>query len=181
VKYIALLRAVNVAGRNLVAMSDLRATIEQLGFTGVRTLLQSGNVVFQGPRASAAALERKLEAATAKELGVTTDYVVRTADEWQASIAKNPFPDEAKHDPSHLVVMPLKSPPNSAAVQALEAAIRGPEQIAVRGRELYATYPAGIGRSKLTVALIERKLGAVGTGRNWNTVLKLAALVEEIA
>jgi uncharacterized protein (DUF1697 family) len=76
--------------------------------------------------------------------------------------------------------MPLKSPPKPAAVKALQAAIRGPEQIAVRGRELYATYPAGIGRSKLTVALIEQKLGVRGTGRNWNTVLKLAALVQEL-
>ena len=179
-KYIALLRAINVAGHNLVAMSDLRELIEQLGFTEVQTLLQSGNVVFHGPRKSAAALERQLEAATAKELGVTTDYLVRTDKAWQAIIAANPFPKEATDDPGHLVLMPLKSSPRPADVKALQAAIRGPEQIAVRGSELYATYPAGIGRSKLTIALIEKKLGVRGTGRNWNTVLKLAALGNEI-
>jgi uncharacterized protein (DUF1697 family) len=178
-RYIALLRAVNVSGHNAVAMADLRALVEGLGFSEVRSLLQSGNLVFSGPRRTSAALERRLESETARQLGVNADYVIRTADEWQAIVNENPFSEEAKRDPGHLVVMPLKQAPSAAAVKALQAAIRGPERVAAGGRQLYAVYPAGIGRSKLTVSLIENKLGTRGTGRNWNTVQKLAALACE--
>ena len=114
----------------------------------------------------------------AKRLKVQCDYLVRTAQEWRAIIAGNPFPDEAQSDPGHLVVMCLKTAPAKAAVQDLAAAIRGRELIRAVGRELYLVYPAGIGLSKLTGALIERKLNTRGTARNWNTVLKLAALAE---
>ena len=88
-----------------------------------------------------------------------------------------PFPDEAKSDPGHLLVIFLKGSVTAKAVQALQEAVKGREVIRPGGRELYITYPDGIGRSKLTGALIERKLGARGTGRNWNTVMKLQALL----
>jgi uncharacterized protein (DUF1697 family) len=91
-------------------------------------------------------------------------------------VAGNPFPDEAERDPGHLVVMFLKTAPRAKAVQALQAAIEGPESVRAAGKHLYVAYPAGIGRSKLTNTLIEKKLGVRGTGRNWNTVLKRAAL-----
>ena len=173
--YIALLRGINVGGRALVSMADLRELFESLGFAGARTLLQSGNVVFQTARAKkAAALERMLEAATAKQCGVAAAYFVRTEAEWDRLIARNPFPAEAESDPGRLVVTFLKTKPRAADVQALQAATKGPEIIRADGRHLYITYPDGIGRSKLTNVLIERKLGTRATARNWNTVLKLA-------
>jgi len=176
---VALLRAVNVAGKNMVAMADLRGMLEELGFTDVKSLLQSGNLVFRGGRLAGSALESKLEAETAKRLKVSCDYFVRTADEWAKVVADNPFPREAQCDPGHLVVMFLKAAARSKNVKALEAAIRGPEVLRANGKQLYLVYPAGIGRSKLTTALIEKHLGTRGTGRNWNTVLKLAALTCE--
>jgi uncharacterized protein (DUF1697 family) len=172
---VALLRAVNVGGKNLVPMASLRALFEDLGFTRVRTLLQSGNVVFSG--AAGPAVEETLEKATRERLGVSADFLVRTAAEWSEIRAHNPFPEEARQDPGHLVVMCLKSAPAPGAVEALRAAIVGNERVAVEGRQAYLVYPDGIGRSKLTVALVERKLGARGTGRNWNTVEKLAAML----
>jgi uncharacterized protein (DUF1697 family) len=75
--------------------------------------------------------------------------------------------------------MCLKTAPPAADIKQLEAAIKGPERIRAKGKELYLVYPAGIGRSKLTSTLIEQKLGTRGTARNWNTVLKLAELVQE--
>src|SRR5262249_10978238 len=147
-----------------------------LGFAGAKSLLQSGNLVFESDRRTGAELERLLEVETAKRLDVTADYLVRNADEWETVVAGNPFPDEAKRDPGQLVVMFLKTAPQAKDVQALQAAIEGPETIRSRGKHLYVVYPAGIGRSKLTNTLIEKKLGVRGTGRNWNTVLKLAAL-----
>ena len=174
---IALLRAVNVAGYGSVSMSALRTSFEDLGFAGARTLLQSGNVVFDVGSSAAEAIEHRLEAEAAKRLGLRTAFFVRTAVEWAALIAANPFPDEAERDPSHLVALCLKVKPSAAAVAGLQAAIKGPELVRVgSSRHAYISYPAGIGRSKLTAAVIERALGSVGTARNWNTVLKLDAL-----
>ena len=176
-KHIALLRAINVAGQNRVAMADLRTLFADLGFAGAQTILQTGNVLFDGGRRQPAALEKLLERETIARLGVAADYLVRTAVEWQAIVAGNPFAAEAKSDPGHLVVVCLKSAPPAKHVATLQAAIRGRETIRAVGRDLYIVYPDGIGRSKLTTALIESKLGTRGTGRNWNTVLKLAALI----
>jgi uncharacterized protein (DUF1697 family) len=174
--HIALLRAINVGGRNQVAMADLRALFSALGFADPRSLLQSGNLVFESAGRTAVELEQLLEAETAKRLDLVVDYLVRSAQEWKALIARNPFAEEASRDPAHLVVVFLKGNPQTKDVQALQAAIEGPEVIRAAGKHLFVVYPAGIGRSRLTNALIERKLGLRGTARNWNTVLKLAAL-----
>jgi uncharacterized protein (DUF1697 family) len=179
--HIALLRGINVGGRNLIAMSQLRDLVGSLGFAGVRTLLQSGNLVFQSDRLAGSELERLLEAETAKRMNVAVDYLVRTREEWQAIIAGNPFTDAAMRDPGHLLVMCLKSAPPSKDVKALQAAIKGPEVVSALGKQLYIVYPDGVGRSKFSHTLIERILGTRGTGRNWNTILKLNALAEEPA
>jgi uncharacterized protein (DUF1697 family) len=174
--HIALLRGINVGGRGLLAMADLRELFNALGFPGATTLLQSGNVVFRSARAPDAALEQLLQQETLKRCGVAADYFVRTAKEWAQLIKDNPFPAEAETDPGHLVVTFLKDAPKSSEVKALQSAVKGPEVIRAKGRHLYITYPAGIGRSKLTNTLIERKLGTRATARNWNTIEKLAAL-----
>ncbi|HJU66176.1 MAG TPA: DUF1697 domain-containing protein [Gemmatimonadaceae bacterium] len=175
---IALLRAINLAGYQRVSMLDLRDFFVKLGFADARTLLQTGNVAFECDGRSSAELERVLEAESAKRLKLPTPYFVRTSDELGRVIARNPFPAEAKTDPSHLVVVFLKEAPKKDAVDALRPAIKGRERVEVVGKQAYITYPDGIGRSKLTNVLIERKLGTRGTARNWNTVLKLAALAQ---
>jgi uncharacterized protein (DUF1697 family) len=173
--YIALLRAINLAGRQ-VAMADLRDLVAQSGFSEARSLLQSGNVIFRTKTRKSADLERILETAARKRFDLEIDFFVRTMDEWQSVIAENPFPAEATRDPAHLLVMFLKEAPRPDAVQALRAGITGPESVAAKGRHAYFVYPNGIGHSRVTNALIEKKLETRGTGRNWNTVLKLAAL-----
>jgi uncharacterized protein (DUF1697 family) len=176
--FVALLRAVNVAGRNQVAMSDLRQLLTDLGFDQVKSLLQSGNLIFSANAGTGARLEAALEEESQKRLGLKTAFIVRTGKEMDAIIAANPFPAEAERDPSHLVVVFLKDAPKAGAYEALRAAIKGPEVVQVKGRQAYIVYPSGIGRSRLTAALIDAKLGSTGTGRNWNTVLKLAALAK---
>ena len=176
--HVALLRGVNVGGQKLVAMADLRDLLARLGFADVRTLLQSGNLVFRGGTRSGAPLERWLAAETAKRLALETDFFVRTADEWKAVIAQNPFAEEAERDPAHLVVMFLRDAPGAKAAQALQDAITGREVVRAMGRHAYIVYPDGIGPSRLTHALVEKMLGTRGTGRNWNTVLKLGALTQ---
>jgi uncharacterized protein (DUF1697 family) len=174
--HIGLLRGINVGGHAKVSMADLRDLLAGLGFRDARTLLQSGNVVFSGRARGGAALEGRLEKETFERLGLRTAFLVRSPAEWADVVARNPFPNEAKHDPGRLLVMFLKSAPEPNAVEALRAAVRGPEIIRAGGQHLYISYPDGVGRSKLTGTLIEKKLGTAGTARNWNTVLKLGAL-----
>lgn len=176
--HIALLRGINVGGHKKVAMSDLRGLLEKLGFTEVRSLIQSGNLVFRSSPRTNANLERLLEAQAEMRLDLRTTFLVRTAKDWETVIARNPFREEAERDPGHLVVTFLKDAPPANAVKELQAAIKGPEVIRAGGRQLYIVYPAGIARSRLTNNVIEDKLGTRGTGRNWNTVLKLGVLAQ---
>lgn len=159
-----------------MAMADLRAMLTKIGFANVQTLLQSGNLVFQSDGRDASELERLLEGETRKRLHVETDFFVRTAQEWGRIVRRNPFPKEARADPSRLVLVVLKDAPGAKELKTLQEAIVGPECVRGDGRQLYVTYPAGQGRSRLTNAFIEKKIRTRGTARNWNTVLKLAIM-----
>jgi len=177
--YLALLRAVNVGGKTTIGMADLRAMLGELGLAEPRSLLQSGNLLFRGDGTTPDELENLLAAETERRFGLKTDFFVRTADEWDAVVAGNPFPAEAGSDPGHLIVMALKEAPEAAAVAALQASIVGRETVRAVGRQAYLVYPDGVGESKLTIKRIEKALGTRGTGRNWNTTLKLQARVRE--
>jgi uncharacterized protein (DUF1697 family) len=172
---VALVRGINVGGHKMVAMSDLRDLVTALGLESPRTLLQSGNLVFRTTSRSTASIEQRLETAALQQLGLEADFFVRTAQEWKDVIDRNPFPDEAKRDPGHLLVVAMKGPLSKKNVRALQAAIPGRERIHADGRHAYIVYPDGIGRSKLTGAMVEKYLGSRGTARNWNTVLKIEA------
>lgn len=163
---VALLRGVNLGGRKVV-MADLRAACEAAGFTDVRTLVASGNIVL-GAKLKGEKLERKLEAVIAEALGLKTDVYVRDAAEMTAIVAANPFAAFAKKDPSHLVVYFMRAPPSAAEKTAIAASAKREEMKPGKGC-LYITFPDGIGESKL-------KLPKLGTARNWNTVVKLAAM-----
>lgn len=173
--YIALLRGVNLAGHKMVAMADLRAMLTDMGFTDVRSLLQSGNLVFQGRAQASATLERKLEQEAQRRLDLETEFHVRTKDEWQTVIKRNPFPEAARNNPGHLLMMCFKDAPAAKDVKGLQAAIKDREVVRAVGRQAYFIYPDGVGNSRLTTALIDKTLGLRGTARNWNTVLKLGA------
>jgi uncharacterized protein (DUF1697 family) len=179
--YIALLRGINVGGHARVSMSDLRDFAAALGFVGAKTLLQSGNLVFRSAVRTSAPLERRMETEAGTHLDLQTDFFVRTASEWKAIVADNPFREQAARDPSHLIVMFLKRPPGAEHVAALQSAITGNEIVRAGGRQAYIVYPDGIGRSRLTGAVIEKKLGTRGTGRNWNTVLKLGTIADQLS
>ena len=173
--YVAFLRGINVGGNKMVAMAELRVMLEALGLSDVRTLLQSGNAVFGGPARPAAKLEQQLEAAMAKHFGMSCDYHVRTAAELRAVIDANPLKVQARNDPSRTIVSFYKKPLDSAAVKAAQAAIDGPEILRADGRHLYMYYPNGQGNSKAAIT-VGRILKVNGTARNWNTILRLAAL-----
>ena len=173
---IALLRGVNVGGRRMVSMTALKTLLTDLGLGEARSILQSGNLCFRSRTADSHRLERLLEAETARQLALETRFFVRTAAEWSDVLERNPFAREARTQPGRLIVMFLKTSPSSSAVSVLRAAIVGAERVRVVGRQAYVVYPEGVGRSKLTHAVLERTLQTAATGRNWNTVLKLGAV-----
>jgi uncharacterized protein (DUF1697 family) len=170
--YIALIRGINVGGHKRLKMADVKTSCEALGLSDVRTHLQSGNVVFQTSRSDRARLAKELEDAFAVDARV----ILRTAAEMRKVVAANPMPDEAERGPSHFIVVFLSDKPTAVAMQSLQDGYAGPEKMQLHGSELYIEYGAGMGTSKLTNALIERKLGVSGTARNWNTVTKLVEI-----
>ncbi len=179
--HIALLRGINVGGNKKVSMADLRAFLEEIGLTEPRTLLQSGNLVFKsnGDRDDAA-LESFLEAEAAKRLGLSTVFLVRTAAEWAEVIARNPFPDAAATAPGRLLVMFFRVPPTASTLKSLHDAMISSERIRADGRQLYAALPDGIGNSVMANAMMSARFSKHASGRNWNMVTKLAALVDRV-
>src|ERR1043166_4847989 len=123
--HIALLRGVNVGGNRMISMADLRVLLEDLGLKNGATLLQSGNMVFDGGRRSSASLEKLLEAEAKKRLRLETDFFVDDADAWRRIIADNPLPKEAARSPAQLVVMFLRDAPDPARVRTLHDGIPG--------------------------------------------------------
>jgi uncharacterized protein (DUF1697 family) len=176
-RHIALLRGINVGPNNRVSMPDLRAWLARDGYEDVRTLVQSGNIVLTA-KGTPAKLERALSKLLADELGLNLEVVVRTRDELAEVIEHNPFP-HATETPKWFQVSFLSEPPAPEVVAALEDGDFAPEEVAVRGREIYAWHPEGIQRSLLARSLTDRKLGVTATARNWNTVTKLLEMADE--
>jgi len=177
---IFLLRAVNVGGASSLKMEPLRRIAEAQGLRHAATLLQSGNLVaaHDGGTAEAAS---KLQAAIAAEFPYAPTVIARSRSDLAEAVCANPLPLTDGQDPKWLQYIPLAAVPESEALESLTSTYDGPEAIALRGANLYVYYAAGIGRSKLTAALIERRLGVASTARNWNTVTKLVSLANEVA
>lgn len=164
--FIALLRAVNVGGTGVFPMKELAELCSGLGFKGVRTYIQSGNLVFEA-EARESEVRSLLENALAARMAKPVDVMVRTAAEMRAVLAGNPFPEM---QPSKVAVAFLHAPPPKDLVK--KAVTPGGEEVKPGKREIYVYYPDGMGRSKLKLPLN----GAPATVRNINTVAKLVAM-----
>jgi uncharacterized protein (DUF1697 family) len=173
-RYVALLRGINVGGRQKVKMADLRSLLSGLGYTDVSTLLQSGNAVFAAVDISREALAAKIEDRIATDLGLTVTVMVRTVDDLRRAVEQIPF---AVRDPAKCAVGFLADSVNPSQIAAIDHSSFAPEELVAGEREIYLFFPNGIGRSKLTPILARDALGPV-TVRNWNTVSKLLALAE---
>ncbi|WP_028044899.1 DUF1697 domain-containing protein [Cellulomonas sp. URHE0023] len=172
---IALLRAVNVGGRK-VTSAQLRSVAEGLGHTSVTTYVNSGNLVLVP--ASGADVAAGLSAAFADEFGFDIPVMARTLPEWDAVVSAVPFTQEVSQDPTHLVAVFWDGPVATTSAD-FDPTRYGREMLAWAGRETYAYYPDGQGRSKLTIDVLSKASGRVGTARNWNTVLALQKLARE--
>lgn len=184
--HVALLRGINVGGRNRVAMAELREVVTSLGNTDVATYIQSGNVVFTSAETDTTLLAAALERAIAGSLGVRPRVVVLSRDELSQVVADNPFPDETNPKCLHAAFRSEEVGPDETA--AIDAAVRRAEEKGSRdearvvGRTLFLRTPDGLGRSELA-AQLSRSAGALGaqgagTARNWATVRKLLAMCD---
>ena len=171
-RWAAMLRGINLGKRQLKS-AELKAVVESLGYTDVKTLLASGNVVFSADETDVAALERKLHDALAKATGLKSEVFVRSPEEMEAVVGANPFPDATSERPSFVVVSFHRAPVEQEKLARLAEIHDGPERIHALGRELYIDFPEGQARSVLHPAMGKAKLDPVNTARNWNTVLKL--------
>jgi len=171
-RFVALLRGINVGRAHQLGMPRLTELLTGRGYGNVRTHLRSGNVVLDSDL-SEAELAADLSGAIEEEFGFDVPVVVRTGAEIAAVVAGDPFATVAT-DPARYLVTFLPEPPAAAAVDALPPADSG--EYLVRGRELYLWLPDGIANTPLAGWKWDRLLGVAGTGRNWNTVRKLAEL-----
>ncbi len=172
-----MLRGINLGKRTLVK-ADLLAAAEAAGFTEARTLLASGNLVFEASDRAAEAIERDLHYVVAKATGIRSDVFARNHAHLARVIAANPFPEVARERPSKLLVIFHHEPVPQDAVEKIAAAHDGPERLHAVGHELYIDFPLGQGESTLiNRTMAKLKLLPPGTGRNWNTVGKLADML----
>jgi uncharacterized protein (DUF1697 family) len=174
-RFVALLRAVNVGGRK-VPMAELRDLCGAIGWTDVATYIQSGNVVFSA-QGEPQGLEAQLEKALAERFAV--DVIIRSAAQWQAHAAANPFADASAARPNLVMLLVSKAPPAAGAAAALQARAADGERVIEAGGALWIDYPAGSGRSKLTPTLIDRAIGSPATSRNWRTVQTLCDMLAQ--
>jgi uncharacterized protein (DUF1697 family) len=176
---ICLLRGVNVGGNNKIKMETLRAICEEQGLTRVETYIQSGNAVFVTGAKKLDGLAAKLELAIEAACGFRPPVVLRSLAEWREVVRRNPFAGRADVEPAKLLVTFLARALSAEERERVLAIPVSPEEVHVDGAESYIYFPEGIGRSKLPFAKLERAGGGVtGTGRNWNTVLKLLEMAE---
>lgn len=174
---VALLRAVNVGGRQ-VRSADLRAAADEVGCRRATTYLASGNVVAladEPPGAVAAALSARL----GERHGFEVPVLARDLPQWDAIVAGLPFADEAVADPTRVALLVLAGPARDDA--RVDPARLDDERVVWAGSHAYLHYPNGQGRSRLTLDVLQRAGGQVGTARNWRTVLALQALATALA
>ena len=171
---IILFRGMNTGGVR-APVSELRAMAADMGLKNPRTLLASGNLVVESGKATDT-LEADIEAAMEKTFGLKLAAMVRTPEQWAALVAANPFPAEAAAHPSKMVAMVMKDGVKDGAIEACRALAEGGERVETIDDVLYFWFPNGQGESGIFKKATPRMLG-MGTGRHWNTVLKLADMV----
>ena len=176
---IALLRSM-VIGKRRVSGADVRALAEAAGGTDARSVIATGNVVFRSRKAPGT-LEREMERACAAAFGQPTEIVVKTADEWRALLAANPFSKQAGTAPARVLVWAMREALPDAGLDQLRRRA-SPDETVVRTAcgDIYMWFGGDIEASKLPAGFGLKSLGAVGTNRNWNTVMKITAVLDEM-
>jgi len=172
-EWVALLYSVTVAPGRRVRNAELVALAEGLGFSRPRTLLATGNLIFEAAARDAHAIEAALEPAFAARLGRPVDIIVRAGDRWQALMRGNPFPEAAARSPAQVAVRVMRNPADAGVAARLEPYRVEGESLAVVDGDLWVHLPHGTAGSRLAAAITPARAGGAGTFRNWNTVRRI--------
>lgn len=177
---ISMLRAVNVGGHNMIKMDALRALYQSLKLREPQTYVQSGNVVFATDERDLVALADRIGKGIERRFGFRPGVILRTTAELRNVIAKNPFAKRRDVQPNRLIVSFLAADPGREAREQVLKIKCNPEELHIATRELYVFFPDGMGRAKLSWPTVERTLKIPCTARNWNSVMKLLEMAEEL-
>ena len=177
---ISMLLGINVGGNHMIPMEALRRIYEGLGFSDVKTYVQSGNVVFRTTARDHSKIPKRIEDAIEKQFKFRPSVIVRTPEEMKDVIARNPFAGRDGIENNKLLVVFLANVPVAEALAKARAIQADPEELHVHDRELFIYFTNGMARPKLPFALLEKTVKVPGTGRNWNTVTKLLKIAEEL-
>lgn len=177
---ISMLRGVNLGPHNRIKMDALRALYESLKFEDPRSYVQSGNIIFRTKEKNGPPLAKKIQGAIQKNFGCCPEVILRTSDEMRKAIAANPFPERAKQEPGKVLVTFLAAEPPGEAKANLAKFKDFPEELHLKGRELFIYFPNGAGKSKLPWSSVDKLLKVTGTARNWNSVQAMLAIAEEM-
>jgi uncharacterized protein (DUF1697 family) len=173
-RYISILRGINVGGNRKILMNDLKSLFEKLGFGNVQTFIQSGNVVFESEKKYLNAdVEQRIQLAIAKTFGFDVPVIVLTGEEIAESISNNPFLKEKDPDIEKLHLTILKEEPSNQLVKNIEGFKSFPDRFEIIGKNVFIYCENGYGRTKITNDFFEKKLKIPATTRNWKTMMKL--------
>jgi len=173
--YIALFRGINVGGNNIIPMKDLVKIFEGMGFTDVKTYIQSGNVVFKSDPINTKPISKEISGKILKKFGFEPRVILLEKDEFKKIADKSPFKTS---EGKTLHIFFLESEPRNPDLKALNEVKSSTEEFKLLKNVFYLYAPDGIGRSKLAAG-VEKKLGVTATGRNWNTISKLIEMAEQ--
>ena len=175
--HVALLYSIVIDAKRRVVMSELRAIAESLDYRNVRTLVSTGNLVFEADETSVPAIEHALERAFATFHGKHVDIIVKTAEEWRRLVATNPFPTESEATPDRVGIRVMRDPLRPDLLDFLGPYQTDGERVALVDGHVWVHYPGRISLSKLAGQLTPKRMGGIGTARNWNTVRRLGEML----
>jgi uncharacterized protein (DUF1697 family) len=177
---ISMLRGVNVGAHNRIKMDDLRAVYTSLKLENPQTYVQSGNIIFRTKEKNLPQLSKKIQDAFEKKFKFRPDVILRTVDEFRSAIDASPFADRPDLEAGKILVSFLAAPPPKEVHAAFDRFRDYPEQVHLKGSELYIYFPNGAGKSKLPWSSLEKLLKVTGTARNLNSVTKILEMAEEM-
>jgi uncharacterized protein (DUF1697 family) len=177
---ISMLRGVNLGPHNRIHMEALRAVYESLKFQTPRTYVQSGNVIFRSKEKNSPQLAKKIQVAIEKKCGCSPQVILRTTQEMQEAVRNSPFASRPQLEPGKILVTFLSAEPPAEAHTTIASLKSYPEELHLKGRELYIYFPNGAGKTKLPWSSVEKLLKVTGTARNWNSVTNLLKMAEEM-
>lgn len=175
--YVALLYSIILGEGRRVVMSDLRDMAEGAGFQNPRTLVATGNLVFEAGEQPVSVIETQLEKAFQQKFGKHVDIIVRSAADWLQLVAANPFPEEAALYPDQVAVRVMRAPATSEVLAKLAPYLAADEKLAAANGDIWLYFSRSAGTSRLLGALTPKRAGGIGTSRNWNTVRRLGEMV----